>query len=540
MVNLCYRCRGSRVETVDQAITCVALEGGPCFPCSERKAIREKIEQLEEEIAKLEEKHRALGGRTNEIHDPFVHKFPAEIGSHIFRLSLPTVDFEDNLLWRKAATFTRVLRLGAVCQRWRELAWATPDLWDTLYLKCPTLWMKVPLVQSLPGLLREWLSRSGMCPLTIFFRCFGRSEEKYHSSSYDEISREAAVFSLESVADLVIEVINLHSGRWQNLHLNVPADISERLCGSVQPNQLLFLDLGVNGERSPTQKFIMKSKPFPTQLSLNNFSPTSIDIGWDNITRAILYDLSTSECLEVLQRAPLLEYFLAQLWDYTPVNLGTSILHQRLRSLNYENNRTGFLEAINIPSLEEWTYNTQGNPLPVTVMVSLLNRSGGCLKILNLKKVSVPPDDLSILFEAMPSLERLQLHFMSVENADGIMDDILARIFNSPSGNSTISSEDASHEFFLSRLQFMECTTFCGTAPFSWNHIPQLYRQGHRCSLTLKSAANESHISDDTALELLKLTDEGVNLQILDQTTGVGGDFLENFRKKVRGLPSAD
>jgi hypothetical protein len=68
--------------------------------------------------------------------------------------------------------------------------------------------------------------------------------------------------------------------------------------------------------------------------------------------------------------------------------------------------------------------------------------------------------------------------------------------------------------------------------------IPQLYRQGHWCSLTLKTVAYPSHLSDKTASQLLNLVDEGVDLQILDNTTGAAGDFLENFRKKVCGLAS--
>ena len=80
----------------------------------------------------------------------------------------------------------------------------------------------------------------------------------------------------------------------------------------------------------------------------------------------------------------------------------------------------------------------------------------------------------------------------------------------------------------------MECTSsFKVFIPFSWDRIPRLYRQGHRRSLTLKSTAKESQISDETALQLLKLTDEGVDLQILDKTTRMGGDFLENFRKRM-------
>ena len=399
--------------------------------------------------------------------------------------------------------------------------------------------MKRSVAKSLPCLLREWLSRSGIRPLTILFRHSGCYEESEDSPAYDDFSYESTAETLASVADLVIEIINLHSGRWRNLHLVVGSDIPERLCGSVQSNQLRFLELGINGGNSPMPKFVMKSKPFPTQLALTNCPPTTIDIGWDNITRAILCDLTADECLEVLERAPLLKYLHSEFWDHSTINLSTTILHRRLHSLSSSYSGTQFLEAINVPSLEEWTHNTKGNPLPVTAMVSLLKRSGCCLKILNLQNISAPPDDLSNLFQAMPSLERLRLHFWLVKNADGVMDNVFTRIFNSPSGNSTITSEDANRESFLPYLQLIECTTSCGTAPFSWSHIPQLYRQDHRRSLTLKSAAKESHISDETALELLKLADEGVDLQILDTTTRPREDFLKNFRK-VCSLSSTD
>ena len=272
-----------------------------------------------------------------------------------------------------------------------------------------------------------------------------------------------------------------------------------------------------------------------TAVTLINFSPTLIDIGWDNITRRNLCDMYGDECLDILRRMPALEYCLASPWSEATGDFGTTI-HPHLRSLDISSQGTTFLDAINVPSLEKWSHDTEGTPLPVAAMVSLLQRSGCCLKRLNLQGIPAPPDDLSNLFQAMPSLERLQLEFKSVKNADGVMDDILARIFNSPSGNSTISLEEASRESFLPRLRVMKCTTSCRRAPFSWNHIPRLYRQGHRRSLTLKSAAEESDISDDTALELLKLTDDGVDLQILDTTTRACGDFLENFRKRVSSV----
>jgi len=292
---LCSRCK--RVDTEDRPVACTMFQGGPCSACKEREVIRDQIEQLEEEIAKLKAKYHALGTKMNAIHDPFIHKLPPEISSYILRLCLPTLNYEELDLWARRWEWVGGLRLGTVCRRWRQLAWTTPDLWDILYLGIQP-WTERSLAESLPGLLHEWLSRSEMCPLTIFFRHSGCSDP------YDCLSNESTVKTLEFATDLVIEIINSHSGPWKNLHLNVGADISERLCVSIEPNQLHCLEVGIHGERSPTQKFIMKSKPFPTQLKFNNFSPTSIDIGWHNITRAALRNLSASECLEVLQRAP--------------------------------------------------------------------------------------------------------------------------------------------------------------------------------------------------------------------------------------------
>jgi len=80
----------------------------------------------------------------------------------------------------------------------------------------------------------------------------------------------------------------------------------------------------------------------------------------------------------------------------------------------------------------------------------------------------------------------------------------------------------------------MECITLDrGVAPFSWDRIPELYRLGHRCSLTLKSVAITLETSDEIALELLKLVDEGAKFKISDSLEG--GDFLDNFKKRKMG-----
>jgi len=372
---------------------------------------------------------------------------------------------------------------------------------------------------SWPGLINEWLGRSGELPLTI---SFVYNQNIFHDpGEFDE--------ALEGI----IDVLTLHSSRWRNLCLYVDPRTLERLSGSMHFDQLLRLHLSVysdsNGPRSlSAQKIVMKSKPFPTYLRLANISPKSIDIGWNNITEANLSYLTTNECAEVLRRAPALERFHLEEFLYPgrlTVNVNAFIIHPRIRSLNLPAEAKDFLNMINVPSLEEWTqaWGSTFQASLVTAMVSLLKRSSCCLKILNLHHLPAGPNKLLSLFQATPFLERLEMD-MRRSNA---VDDILVRIFHSP------PDQHSSHESFLPRLRFLECRTHSKrAAPFSWDRIPDLYRLGHRCSLTLKSVINTSETSDETAMELLKLVDEGAKFLISD-TLG-GGDSLENFKKRIR------
>jgi len=441
----------------------------------------------------------------NAIHDPFIHKLPPEIGSHIFRFSLPTLDDQAPEPWDEWKQVTEVLRLGAVCQKWHQLAWATLNLWELLYVNIgpPT---ERSLVESLPGLLSKWLSWSGMRPLTIFF-------QQYEDDNiYPFLSDKLAVETLECVTDLIIEIINQHSDRWRNLHLNVAANIPGHLCGSTQPNQLLSLELGIDGRRSPTQKFIMKSKPSPTQLTLFEFSPTSVDIGWDNITCANLQGVSVSECLELLRLAPALEYYRVIPDEDPTVPDDTATLHPRLRSLYFSFSGMHFLEMINIPSLAEWTHDTGSNPLSATILVSLFERSSCCLKMLTLNDIPFTSANFRLLLQAVPSLEYLWLYISQDQSHNGEMDDILARIFRSPSVTSAIPQEEITQELFLPRLWLIYCAGDDPSfAPFSWDLIPYLYRLGHRHSLTFQSIAYQSHINDEVSRQLLQLTDEGAD-----------------------------
>ena len=581
MVVLCSRCRGVKAE--DQPVPCVALEGGPCLACKERATIRQKVKQLETEIAKLNARYNTLTTTMNEIHDPFIHKLPPEIGSHIFSLSLPTLDNGEN---RFEATHRErrkwTLRLGAVCRKWRQLAWATPNLWETLFLAIGPLTRR-SLAASLPGLLREWIGRSGALPLTIFFLHSGwrermtwdhtpseaqspsddesspegESTSESESSSDDESTSEdessselecesvdsstsnnCTVEMLEVTADLVIEILKFQSGRWRNLCIHAGADIFNRFSDYTQPMQLVELELnlkpGVPVAQFPWSKpkFEMVSKRNPTHLKLTNFPLASANICLDNITHADLRGISLQEGLDFLRQAPSLEYYCVYLCESHETGFKNHILHLRLRWLHLLSFCiTNFLEVITLPRLEILSQNMSNTKhLHVEATLSFLNRSGCSLKVLNLEAISPQSTGLRSLLQGLPSLEWLQFLFKWGFQNTTVMDEILTHIFHPVAGGSDILV-NATREPFLPRLQFIECLTESSAAPFSWDRIPQLYRQGHRWSLALRSAAFPSHITDETALQLLQLVDEGVGLEIHDRQTD--GDFLTNVRYRI-------
>ena len=349
------------------------------------------------------------------------------------------------------------------------------------------------------------------------------------SLDYYFLYYDGEVDGIDGALEGIIDVLTLHSSRWRNLCLSVDPHTLERISGSMDLNQLLCLHLLVSSKGSSSfsaQKIIMKSKPFPTFLRLDNFSPKSIDIGLNNIMEANLSYLTTDDCAEVLRQAPALERFHVeklQTPDGPTVHVDSSIIHPRIRSLGLPVEAINLLNMINVPTLEEWTQDACGSTLPATAMVSLLQRSSCCLKILNLQRLSVGLNNFATLFQATPFLEHLEMNFMDRSNG---VDDILVRIFHSP------PVQSSSHESFLPRLQFLACTTcFSMNALFPWDRIPDLHRLGYRCSLTLKSYANASDTSDETAMELLNLVDEGAKFLIFDSIEG--GDFLENSRKRM-------
>ena len=204
MAALCNRC-STKVLRPEK---CVVLDGKPCAACTEDMELEKEIKELEIIIEKMYIRRRVLRTTMNENHDPFIHKFPPEIASHIFmQCSPPSVSFDKY-------DGTNPLYFGAVCQKWRQLAWGTPELWTSLHIDCIR---NLKYNNDLSKLVDEWLERSASLPLTIGL---------------------VDIWGWVENCSEVINILNVHSARWCDMHFDLPSHQLHRLFGSSRENIL--------------------------------------------------------------------------------------------------------------------------------------------------------------------------------------------------------------------------------------------------------------------------------------------------------------
>jgi hypothetical protein len=450
----------------------------------------------------------------NASHDPFHFKFPPEIASLIFYLSMTEQDHEPSVYTLRL--LPTPFLLGSVSRRWRQLAHSTPQLWSTLSF---TVDIEQTRIESLFQIqvVSDWLQLSGSLPLVLYIFNFRQTEP-----------------AVQKISDPVIDALNRHSGRWHKAVLHLPIFIFNRFCGTFPPCNLWDLRLinssFLNNSRGISPIFRMDSQPSPTRLTITHLPVLGIDIGWDNLTSLTIGTATTVECIEAIRRAPLLEY--CSLSNIKPatgdLSISTIIVrHTCLRMLELCSTDgdflTSFMDAMKFPSLEEfkliseqdWTH------LNTDSLTSHLNRSGSSLKHLTLDTVAL--EDLKKLFEAVPCLQKLKWCSCSDStSAIYVMDDLLQHL-----SSSSILAGDIPG--LLPHLRYLTLTSQ-SPGTFTWEHIPRIFSWPHRKFLHLElTTMDKIEIDNDDLAKILQLVDQGVNIRIFEDYD----DYLEKIKKRA-------
>ncbi|PPQ67776.1 hypothetical protein CVT25_009081 [Psilocybe cyanescens] len=134
----------------------------------------------------------------------FLPRVPVDISSLIFFYACqptpdPFLSLGSNPRWERQF---HPLWLGQVCRSWRDLAWETSELWQTVVIKVresPTH------IEAQTDLLREWLCRAKGRPLDIYLE---ENENEWFSDAIDPM-------------DLLLTLLVRHSQQWRTVDFHL-------------------------------------------------------------------------------------------------------------------------------------------------------------------------------------------------------------------------------------------------------------------------------------------------------------------------------
>ncbi|PPQ93433.1 hypothetical protein CVT25_004507 [Psilocybe cyanescens] len=396
--------------------------------------IAETISSLEKMLAE----RRQIQTEINQTHDPILRRLPREIASLIFNFAIiPNIWAAREHRRPSKREIMAPLYLGAVCKAWRELAWATPRLWTSVYANVAVRADFVGLStinESKLDTFLQWISRTGQLPLSIQLR--GITVYGYDESD-DETENDEAEMKifyqkrLENNIGPFIDVLNNHSGRLQDLALLCPVSLLQRVNGDSRGTPLLrclFLTPSEFNYYSPDKVLfsIAARQPQPQVVSMSYLRLICVEVDWSNLTDLLAESFSVLECLEVLKQAPRLKhcdlrYVDRDPTDYTPYPL---VQHTTMEFLSFgadvHNCIVLILAKLTLPALSSFaiTLDSQWTAIPCDDLASFLERSSCILKSFHIHHGRYDTSTLVTLLRSLPSVEELVLHSLLNEGQD--------------------------------------------------------------------------------------------------------------------------
>lgn len=344
------------------------------------------------------------GDETDQAHGPLISRLSPEVISSIFTFCVPITLAEANSqsedFCDSTPQWSTPWLLGSVCRYWKDITWSSPRLWTVIRIKLE--WRKL-YFRSWEEIMRGWFDRSGQLPLYIYVT----------AASYDRDPRKSPLY-----LSPLIDIINKYSMRWYELHLCVEASLFSFF--DVDCPMLHTLKLTLFNDSQDNQITLQGASPI--QLCLTRTRLKSVQIVWNNITRAEFDHPQVGECLHFLKHAGQLAHL--KLWDICEVTEddfpipSSPILHRNLVTmktvLNVSLNSVTaawniLLNSITLPKLQR--LHIHQKDLPTDLLLHFVERSSCSLKDLHLEGLRNNEGDIDTLLESMPSLQCLKLEW---------------------------------------------------------------------------------------------------------------------------------
>ncbi|KAF9484817.1 hypothetical protein BDN70DRAFT_917417 [Pholiota conissans] len=281
-MNITTPCSYENRFKIHGAYICQPSDPEACEPCQKQFELGRKIMEMREAIVAMERQQSELETQVNAHHDTLTRRLPLEVIAEIFKLCIHSSDIinTDFQMTQDRFSLTAPLILSSVSQRWRNIAFSTPALWDHVPLHVTPANMK-----SLPYLVKDWIDRSGQCPLSIFV-------QTNHEGARN-----------------LIEVLNQYSSRWRLLYFIGPSDhlslFSSDMEGTAKLETLILSSTAPGTNTTFDLKNLLVR---PKVLITKHLRLKDVKIKLNHLSYLNVYDgLDVSECLEVLRCAPRLQ-----------------------------------------------------------------------------------------------------------------------------------------------------------------------------------------------------------------------------------------
>ncbi|KAH9486133.1 hypothetical protein JR316_0000197 [Psilocybe cubensis] len=343
-------------------------------------------------------------GRPRNVTD----RAPVEVLAHIFQFYIEPLDSEATIFNHPCVQPKDVLPLGAVCQRWRMIAWDWPRLWNSL-----TFRLHSTTTEEMVQLAIEWLGRSGRLSLSIFLR----EDFEYFETKTSEL--------LIPLADTVSQVLHrCHYLRLSDLMPSVLSHISV-VHPIDSPTVLKTLIVECDENLYNITPLLNFGTAAPLVLTIAYIKLDRIVMDWNNLTELVAYCLYLDEILQVLALAPKIVKLHIFMEFHSQDNHNRPVESRSLHCANlrdlyldtfdpYRRPGSGeivstFLRTTTLPSLT--TFRVQHSPpFPTLVFLDFVCRSGCTITKLSLNEECISVDDLVMLAKGLPAVTSFSFH----------------------------------------------------------------------------------------------------------------------------------